>query len=228
MFPFNIFIKRLIYKYVTLKETMTKPIMLITGTSRGIGLACAEYFQDRYEIVGISRTSGKFVTEQGSVSDPLFRKHIIEKYTPDVFINNAGIGGSDVSEIIRVNAEASTDFMVGFYKKMKNGHIINMSSYLATVSGVKLPGISDIVYASTKKLIKELSKEFSHMRYKIKVTSIEPGWVDTAMVTFASKPFNKIIEPKYIAETIDWIIHQPSWVNIDSICISNFHSENIE
>ena len=198
MFPYNIFTKWLIYKYLKLKESMTKPIMLITGTSRGIGLACAEYFKDEYDIVGIARTPGEFVTEQGSISDPLFRKHIINKYKPDVFINNAAIGTKNISEMIRINVEASTDFMVEFYKKMESGHIINMSSYLATISGVELPGINELVYASTKKLVKELSKEFSNIKHKVRVTSIEPGWVDTKMVEFAMKPFNKIIEPEYM------------------------------
>lgn len=223
MFPFNIFIKWRVYKYVTMKETMTKPIMLITGTSRGIGLACAEYFQDRYEIVGIARTPGKFVTEQGSVSDPLFRKYIIEKYTPDVFINNAGIGSNNLNEMMRVNAEASTDFMISFYKKMKTGNIINISSWLASVlrTDVWFIGFEEIVYASTKKLMKEISKGLSNTQRQAKVTSVEPQYVDTDMVRNIPKSIPKLIEPEDIAKTIDWIIQQPAWLNVDSICISN-------
>ena len=225
MFPFNIFIKWRVYKYVTMKETMTKPIMLITGTSRGIGLACAEYFQDRYEIVGIARTPGKFVTEQGSIADPLFRRTIINKYTPEVFINNAGIGSGCVSDIIRVNSEASIDFMIGFYKKMNHGYIINMSSWLASVLSEDITGnLVQAIYATTKKSMKEMSKTLSNTKSNVraKVTSIEPQWVDTFMVQDAPKKFEKIIEPEYIAKTIDWIIQQPTWVSIDSICISNY------
>ena len=205
---------------------MSKPIMLITGTSRGIGLACAKYFQDRYEIVGISRTSGEFVTEQGSIADPLFRKTIINKYTPEIFINNAAIGSGIVSEIIRVNSEASIDFMIEFHKKMNHGHIINMSSWLASVLnfGDHTMNIQQAVYANTKKSIKEMSKTLSNTKsnVKAKVTSIEPQWVDTFMVRNSPKQFEKIIEPEYIAKTIDWIIQQPDWVSIDSICISNY------
>lgn len=200
--------------------------MLITGTSRGIGLACAEYFQDRYEIVGIARTPGKFVTEQGSVADEKFRQYIIDKYTPDVFINNAGIGGSDFSEIIRVNSEASTHFMIAFFKKMNKGYIINISSWLASVLRFEHNNgnFEEAVYSATKKSIKEISKSLSNNKSKIKakVISIEPQYVDTDMISNTKTNYTKLIEPEYIAKTIDWIIQQPGWVNIDSICISNW------
>ena len=199
--------------------------MLITGTSRGIGLACAEYFQERYEIVGIARTPGKFVTEQGSVADEKFRQYIIDKYTPDVFINNAGVGGGGLPhEIFRINAEAAACFMLEFYQKMKIGNIINIASWVATVTHIPSAPFDVIAYQSTKKLVKELSKELSGKSDKpVKVTSLEPKMVDTAMA--GPGAVGKMIQPVYIAETIDWVLHQPSWLNIDSMCISN-HKEN--
>ena len=44
--------------------------MLITGSSRGVGLACAQHFNDSYSIVGVARTPGEFVTELGDITDP--------------------------------------------------------------------------------------------------------------------------------------------------------------
>jgi len=205
---------------------MTKPIMLITGTSRGVGLACAEYFQDRYEIVGIARTPGEFVTEQGSVTDENFRQYIIDKYSPDVFINNAGIGGSNLPhEVFRINAEAAACFMLGFYQKMRIGNIINIASWLATVTNNSGGSLGEIAYQSTKKLVKAMSKELSGKKNKpVKVTSLEPQVIDTALSS-GLFTFGKPIQPQHIAETIDWVLNQPAWVNIDSVCISN-HKES--
>ena len=202
---------------------MSNPVMLITGTSRGIGFACAEYFSSRYTIVGISRSAGAYVTEIGSITDLEFRKYLIDKYTPDVFINNAGVGGNvPYHKIIQTNAEAAGDLLLGFANKMNKGHIINMSSWLATIS-VHNPhgGYGELSYQVAKKLLSNMSKELiSKKNGCVKITSIEPQRVDTGMI----KNLGNIIpmSPTYIAETIDWIINQPQWVNVDSICLSNF------
>jgi len=208
---------------------MNKPIMLITGVSRGVGLACAEYFSEKYTIIGVSRTDGPYVTDKGSVTDLVFRKCLILKYKPDVFINNAGVGGNaPYYKIIQTNAEAAADLMLGFCDKMETGHIINISSWLATISlNNHSPhgGYGELTYQATKKLVKNMSKELvSRNNGKIKITSIEPQCIDTEMVQdfLKSRPYIKPMSPKYIAETIDWIINQPPWVNVDSICLSNF------
>ena len=206
---------------------MNKPIMLITGTSRGIGLACAEYFSDKYTIIGIARSPGQYVTEQGSVTNEVFRKYLINKYTPDIFINNAGVGGNvPYYEIIKTNAEAAADLMLGFCDKMNTGHIINMSSWLATVSlNVHNPrgGYGELTYQVAKKLLTNMSKELiSRKNGYVKITSIEPQNINTDMVKNIIRPNIIPMSPTYIAEIIDWIINQPPWVNVDSICLSNF------
>ena len=208
---------------------MNKPIMLITGVSRGVGLACAEYFSDKYEIVGVSRTNGPYVTEIGSVTDLIFRKRLIFKYTPTVFINNAGVGGdTPYYRIIQTNAEAAGDLMLGFADKMETGNIINISSWLATISlnvYGSTGGYGELTYQATKKLLTSMSKELVTRRTgKVKITCIEPQAIDTDMTKefLNDHLFIKPMSPTYIAETIDWIINQPPWVNVDSICLSNF------
>ena len=208
---------------------MNKPIMLITGVSRGVGLACAEYFSNKYEIVGVSRTPGTYVTEQGSITDLIFRKRLIFKYTPTIFINNAGVNGNTpYYRIIQTNAEAAGDLMLGFSNKMNHGHIINISSWLATISlngYASTEGYGELTYSVTKKFLTNMSKELvTRNNGKIKITSIEPQCIDTDMTReyLNTNPHIKPMSPTYIAETIDWIINQPPWVNVDSICLSNF------
>ena len=61
--------------------------------------------------------------------DEQFRKDIINRYKPDVFINNAGIISDDISEILEVNTTAAIHLLDGFYHKMDSGYIINIGSF---------------------------------------------------------------------------------------------------
>lgn len=216
---------------------MTKPVMLITGTSRGIGLECAKYFNNSYTIIGIARTSGEFVTEVGDITDGVFRNTIVEKYMPDVFINNAGVGGSSTAtELFRTNIEAAGCLLLGFYKKMPKGHIINLSSWNANMSGGANAGLGELSYKSSKLFIKNLSNNLTNKRAKpLLITSLEPQMIYTDMITVNGFPppptedkyknykfeLYTPMSTTYIAETIQWIISQPPWVCIKSLEISN-------
>jgi NADP-dependent 3-hydroxy acid dehydrogenase YdfG len=218
---------------------MEKPIMLITGTSRGIGLACAKHFNNSHTIVGIARTPGEFVTEIGDITDPVFRNMLVEKYTPVVFINNAGVGGNKkFDDLCSVNIEAAGSLLVGFYKKMFKGHIINLSSWNANVSGDLTTSLGELYYKSSKVFLKNLSNNLTNKRAKpLLITSLEPQNVNTGLISsinslqptendYSNYNFksNAPMTTDYIAETIDWIIKQPPWVCIKSLEISNAYS----
>ena len=214
---------------------MTKPIMLITGSSRGVGLACAQHFNDSYSIVGVARTPGEFVTELGDITDPVFREMLVEKYTPKVFINNAGVAGSNFDAMYSTNIEAAGFLLLNFYKKMLWGHIINVSSVSANISGRHATSLSELTYKASKVFLKNLSNNLSNKRAKpLVITSLEPDYIYTDMIaSVSSRPppdenytnykFNSYtpMQPEYIAQTIEWIISQPPWVCIKSLEISN-------
>ena len=210
--------------------------MLITGTSRGIGLACANHFNNSHTIVGIARTPGEFVTEAGDITDTNFRNMLIEKYTPAVFINNAGVSGiKKFDDLCRINIEAAGSLLLGFYKKMSNGHIINLSSWNANVSGSINTSLGELSYKASKVFLKNLSNSLTNKRSNsVLITSLEPQNVYTDLISSISplQPTENCyndykfksyapMSASYIAETINWIITQPPWVCIKSLEISN-------
>jgi NADP-dependent 3-hydroxy acid dehydrogenase YdfG len=215
---------------------MEKPIMLITGTSRGIGLACAKRFSNSHTIIGVARTPGEFVTEVGDITDTIFRNMLIEKYTPYVFINNAGVSGiKKFDDVYKINIEAAGSLLLGFYKKMDKGNIINLSSWNANSSGSINTTLGELCYKSSKIFLKNLSNNLTNRRSKpVLITSLEPQNVYTDLIAEVTvlKPteddYNDYkfksyapMTPEYIAETIEWIITQPPWLCIKSLEISN-------
>lgn len=211
---------------------MTK-LVLITGASRGVGKAVADRLQSNpeYEIVTVARSGD--VTEKGDLTDINFRNYLIDKYTPDIFVNNAGVSSHDFVETFELNVMATCHLMLEFWKKMETGNIINLSSIAANKTG--WPGMTDrnINYLTSKKAIRNLSKDLAFSKRKlVKVTSLEPNHINTTcggrvprdidwdragteMEYFAPMP------AEYVAEVIEWIIDQPQYVAITELEISN-------
>lgn len=213
---------------------MNKPIMLITGVSRGIGHACAEHFSKSYQIAGISRSESQWTTDLGDLTDVEFRNALVKKYNPAVFVNNAGSHPLHAGTVdtIRLNAESAVHLLTEFYGKMTTGHIVNVSSWMATYGG-KL-SVDDMIYKSTKLMLKSVSNDLTLLRLKpISVTCLEPQTVNTSLTNpwqkqvadscYSSYNHNSFtpMTPEYIASVIEWIITQPPWVTIPTLELSN-------
>lgn len=212
-----------------------KPIMLITGSGRGIGYECADKFKEHYEIVGVSKTAGLYVTEVGDLKNSAFRQEIIDKYTPHVFINNAGIGGcGDYASVIETNATAAIDLLIKFHAKMAaNSDIVNISSFAGWKQGSQM-GEGQIAYAATKHALSFASQSLAFKKHRqIRVMTLEPeAVVSNIRGGFPKLPaqceydnFNgtqKVpIPTRYIADTIEWMLVQPRWLNIQTMRITN-------
>ncbi len=177
-------------------------VVLITGASSGLGLACAEHLHSKgYRVYGTSRQikrdtpSGSFqmirmdVCDDNSVKEAIGRIVAAEKQL-DILVNNAGISVSGAVEDISI-AEYKIQFETNFFgalrvcqgvlpimREQRSGCIINVSS-LAGQIGLPFDG----AYAASKFALEGVS-EALRMEVKafgIKVVLLEPGDINTGM-----------------------------------------------
>src|SRR5579872_4522501 len=125
----------------------TKRTFLITGATKGIGIAIAEtLFNQGHQVVGIARNQAKFPGDlyQVDLSDEnramASFNLISSKYHIDGIINNAGIVISqalesinldDFKNVLNMNLIPALQAMTIFMKGMKErnwGRVINISS----------------------------------------------------------------------------------------------------
>ncbi len=234
-------------------------VAIITGASSGIGYATALTLSKAGAKVAIGarrvdklEALAKKITDNGgevfyqkldvtqrSECDN-FAKAVLEKWNSiDILVNNAGLMPlsffkslkvDEWDKMIDVNIKGvlySTGAVITHMKEKKSGHIVNISS----VAG-RVVFASGSVYCATKFAIAAFSeglrKEFS-ARTNIRVTSIEPGVVDTELndtITEESlKGFventkkMKALHAEDIANAILYAVESPSHVNVNEILI---------
>lgn len=203
-------------------------LMLITGASKGIGAKFVEEFKNDYNIVSVARTGD--MTENGDVTDKEFRKYLIEKYTPDVFINNVGGYSNSIAESMELNLIQAGELLEGFHNKMLMGHIINIGSYGRLISGFTAMGPAKQNYYAAKKAFSDWIRyvQINKEKPTVKISTITPQIVESELtspnntvekaIQYANK---KYIRPEYIAETARWILQQPKDLVIEEIIIAN-------
>ncbi len=234
-------------------------VAIITGASSGIGYATALALSkagakvaigarrvDKLEALAkkITDNGGEVFYQKLDVTQRLecdnFAKAVLEKWNSiDILVNNAGLMPlsffkslkvDEWDKMIDVNIKGvlySTGAVITHMKEKKSGHIVNLSS----VAG-RVVFASGSVYCATKFAIAAFSeglrKEFS-ARTNIRVTSIEPGVVDTELndtitedslkgfVENAKKM--KALHAEDIANAILYAVESPPHVNVNEILI---------
>jgi len=203
--------------------------IVITGISRGIGLAVARGFleQGSHRVIGLS---GQVTPPDLSPAEghSYFHVHAVhghgiplealltlldrEKIQPDILINNAGmmlnrpwneITDEAFEEVLRVNLIRPFSLIRGLAPRMKKpGHIVNITSMGGVMGSVKFPGLA--AYSAAKGglniLTEALAEELKESG--IRVNALALGSVQTEMLQEAFPGYQSPVTPAEMARYI--------------------------
>ncbi len=206
---------------------MTRNV-LITGSSTGIGLAVANYFEScDYKVFKTGRREIKganyFMADLKKTDEvkSLYDAAINHLGSIDILINNAGeyiyreiegMGIDEISDMVALNLIAPyflTSLAIGQMKKDGWGRIINIGS----ISGSVGEGNASLYSATKAGLIgmtKALALELAPCG--ITINTINPGWVNTELTEHAFDkseidviPQKRLIEPIEVAKMAQYL-----------------------
>jgi NAD(P)-dependent dehydrogenase (short-subunit alcohol dehydrogenase family) len=203
--------------------TQRSPVVLITGTSSGIGRAVASAFAAKgFEVFGTSRNPQRNepiagvellpldVSDQASVASAV--STVIQRAGRiDVLVNNAGVGvfgAAEESSIAQAQELFDTNFfglirvtneVLPHLRAQRSGRIINISSVLGF-----LPAPYGALYAASKHAVEGYSESLDHETrdFGVRVSLVEPGYTDTAFDANAADPDSPIESYRALREHV--------------------------
>lgn len=225
---------------------LTDKIAVVTGAGSGIGEAIATLLHEegaKVVLAGRNKDKLQNVANQLAqdsvkvVSTDVTNKEEVDELMKiaqqtfgglDIVINSAGqmlsskITDYQVDEwdsMIDVNikgtlytAQAALPTML----EQSSGHLIN----IASISGFEVTK-SSTIYSATKAAVHTITQGLEKELAKtgVKVTSISPGMVDTAITAAYNPSDRKKLDPQDIAEAVLYALTQPKHVNVNEITV---------
>ena len=172
--------------------------MVVTGASRGIGLAAAEKLAAHgHKVIGVARTvpesfPGEFI--QADLSDERSTarlvKRLADRYQVDGVVNNAGNvrpGGveeataHDLRDAVEIHVRAAIQLTQSLIPGMKRrgwGRVVNMASV------VPLGSVNRTTYGAAKGALIALTRGWAAElgAHNITVNAVGPGAIDTVLL----------------------------------------------
>lgn len=192
-------------------------VIIITGSSTGIGFTLAEYFAAAgHRVYGLSRkmpVESNFTTLQTDVTDPAQIRAAIEKIllkekTIDVLINNAGLGmvgavedstAEDIARLFSLNLIAAVQMMsavLPVMRQQKAGKIINISS-IGSEMGLPFRGFYSASKSALDKVTEALRYEISPWNIQacaLHLGDIKTNIAENRVKTVVSPPYEKTFD----------------------------------
>lgn len=172
--------------------------IVITGHTSGLGKALYDSLSERHDVLGLSRQNGY------DLSVDLY-PFLVDNF--DVYINNAYHGYAQVDLLYQM-------FDKNKYRKCT---IINIGS-------VSADGNRDSVneYAVHKSALEKACSQLQLIDSECKVVHLKLGRMNTPM-TDHKKDYPRM-DTAHIANTIEWIMNQPSDILIKNLTLDIMHS----
>ncbi|HDZ7634333.1 TPA: SDR family oxidoreductase [Staphylococcus aureus] len=225
---------------------LTDKVAVVTGAGSGIGEAIATLLHEEgVKVILAGRNKDKLQNVANQLAQDsvkvvptdVTKKEEVDELIKiaqqtfgglDIVINSAGqmlsskITDYQVDEwdsMIDVNIKGTlytTQAALPTMLEQSSGHLIN----IASISGFEVTKISTI-YSATKAAVHTITQGLEKELAKtgVKVTSISPGMVDTAITAAYNPTDRKKLEPQDIAEAVLYALTQPSHVNVNEITV---------
>ncbi|CYD48898.1 TPA: SDR family oxidoreductase [Staphylococcus aureus] len=225
---------------------LTDKVAVVTGAGSGIGEAIATLLHEEgVKVILAGRNKDKLQNVANQLAQDsvkvvptdVTKKEEVDELIKiaqqtfgglDIVINSAGqmlsskITDYQIDEwdsMIDVNikgtlytAQAALPTML----EQSSGHLIN----IASISGFEVTK-SSTIYSATKAAVHTITQGLEKELAKtgVKVTSISPGMVDTAITAAYNPTDRKKLEPQDIAEAVLYALTQPKHVNVNEITV---------
>ncbi|HHW9625753.1 TPA: SDR family oxidoreductase [Staphylococcus aureus] len=225
---------------------LTDKVAVVTGAGSGIGEAIATLLHEEgVKVILAGRNKDKMQNVANQLAQDSVKvvpTDVTKKEEVDELIKIAQqtFGGLDIviNSAGQMLSSKTTDYQVDEWDSMidvnikgtlyttqaalptmleqSSGHLIN----IASISGFEVTK-SSTIYSATKAAVHTITQGLEKELAKtgVKVTSISPGMVDTAITAAYNPTDRKKLEPQDIAEAVLYALTQPSHVNVNEITV---------
>jgi NAD(P)-dependent dehydrogenase (short-subunit alcohol dehydrogenase family) len=218
------------------------PSALVTGGSRGIGLAIARMLRDEgFDLTLVSRkeagaaAAAEELSAHAVAADVLREEDCVrlvvehaERYGGlDVLVNSAGVG---VDAAIEALETRYVDLQLGVnlrglilvtreavpLLRSSRGLVVNLASIAGTIP---VPGLS--VYAASKAAVISFTRTLNAELAGdgVRATAICPGFVNTDMASWTGIPGDEMIQPEDCAEIVRMLLRLSPPARIPQVVI---------